>query len=73
MGVDGAKGLLAMNERGAYTMAQDEETSVVFGMPKEAIRIGATDKVVPLPRISQVIINAVQKPNKTLKQTFAGG
>ncbi len=60
MGMDGAKGLLAMKELGAYTMAQDEATSVVFGMPREAIKMGAANKVVPLQNVSQAIINALQ-------------
>ncbi len=60
MGMDGAKGLLAMKQLGAYTMAQDEATSVVFGMPREAIKMGAADKVVPLQNVSQAIINALQ-------------
>ena len=61
MGADGAKGLLEMKENGAYTIAQDEATSVVFGMPKEAIEMGAVDKVVPLPNISASVIQALQK------------
>jgi two-component system chemotaxis response regulator CheB len=60
MGCDGAKGLLAMKKQGAYTIAQDEQTCVVFGMPKEAIKIGAADKVVPLPNVSHAIINSLQ-------------
>lgn len=60
MGADGAKGLLAMNQNRAFTMAQDEETCVVFGMPKEAIKLGAADKVVPLHQIPQTIINALK-------------
>lgn len=60
MGMDGAKGLLEMKEHGAYTMAQDEATSIVFGMPKEAIKMGAADKVVPLQNVSQAIIDALQ-------------
>ena len=55
MGADGAEGLLAMKERGAYTIAQDEASCVVFGMPKEAIKRGATDKVLPLIRIPDEI------------------
>jgi two-component system chemotaxis response regulator CheB len=51
MGKDGAAGLLQMKESGARTIAQDEKTSVVFGMPKEAIRIGAADHVLPLQEI----------------------
>jgi two-component system, chemotaxis family, protein-glutamate methylesterase/glutaminase len=52
MGDDGAKGLLEMKQAGAKTIAQDEETSIVFGMPKEAIKLNAADKVLPLDRIS---------------------
>jgi two-component system, chemotaxis family, protein-glutamate methylesterase/glutaminase len=59
MGADGAKGLLAMKERGAYTIAQDEATCVVFGMPKEAIKSGAVDEIVPLPAIPQRILEAL--------------
>jgi len=55
MGADGAEGLLAMKERGAYTIAQDEASCVVFGMPKEAIRRGATHKVLPLTLIPEEI------------------
>jgi two-component system chemotaxis response regulator CheB len=56
MGVDGAKGLLQMKEAGARTVAQDEKSCVVFGMPKEAIRLGAVDRIVPLELISREII-----------------
>jgi two-component system chemotaxis response regulator CheB len=52
MGDDGAKGLLEMREAGAHTVAQDEETCVVFGMPKEAIRLGAAEAVLPLYEIA---------------------
>ncbi len=51
MGADGAKGLLAMRQAGAHTIAQDEATCVVFGMPKEAIKLGAACEVLPLPHI----------------------
>jgi two-component system chemotaxis response regulator CheB len=57
MGADGAKGLLAMRESGAYTLAQDEQSCVVFGMPKEAIKLDAVDEVVPLPAMAQTILN----------------
>jgi len=56
MGDDGARGLKEMQDSGATTFAQDEETCVVFGMPKEAIKLGAADKVVALQEIPQVII-----------------
>lgn len=52
MGDDGARGLLEMKEAGASTVAQDEETSVVFGMPLKAIEIGAVDKVAPLEKLA---------------------
>lgn len=55
MGADGADGMLAMKGQGAYTMAQDEASCVVFGMPKEAIKKGAVHKVLPLRRISEEI------------------
>jgi two-component system chemotaxis response regulator CheB len=52
MGDDGAQGLLEMKQAGATTIAQDEATCVVFGMPKEAIQRGAVDEVIPLPGIA---------------------
>ena len=64
MGADGAKGLLEMHEKGAYTLAQDEETCVVFGMPREAIRLGAVDEVVPIQHVPQAIINFLQRQEK---------
>jgi len=48
MGKDGALGMLEMKKAGAYNLAQDESSCVVFGMPKEAIAIGATHEVAPL-------------------------
>jgi len=56
MGDDGAQGLLEMKEAGAFTIAQDEATCVVFGMPKEAIKRGAVDKILPLPAIPREVI-----------------
>jgi len=56
MGDDGAKGLLELKEAGAYTIAQDESTSVVFGMPKVAIELGAAQKILPLGNISQFVV-----------------
>ena len=57
MGKDGAQGLLKMKEAGAATIAQDEKSCVVFGMPKEAIRVGAVDQVVSLDRISRTVLD----------------
>ena len=59
MGADGAQGMLRMKEAGAKTIAQNEESCVVFGMPKEAIKLGAVDRVVPLDRIPHEIVNLV--------------
>ncbi len=56
MGDDGARGLLEMKEAGAKTIAQDEKSCVVFGMPKEAIKINAADKILPLDKISTYLI-----------------
>ena len=55
MGDDGAKGMLEMKEQGAYTIAQDEATCVVFGMPKEAIKLGGVDRVAPLHEIAGLL------------------
>jgi two-component system chemotaxis response regulator CheB len=55
MGDDGARGLVEMREAGAFTVAQDEESSIVFGMPKEAIERGAAMKVLPLSGIASEI------------------
>ncbi|MBC8318403.1 MAG: chemotaxis response regulator protein-glutamate methylesterase [Desulfobulbaceae bacterium] len=57
MGRDGAEGMLKMHDAGAKTIAQDEKSCVVFGMPKEAIAAGGVDKVVPLQDISQAILD----------------
>jgi two-component system, chemotaxis family, protein-glutamate methylesterase/glutaminase len=56
MGNDGARGLLQMRQAGARTVAQDEATSVVFGMPKEAIKLGAVDRVLPVRSIPTEIL-----------------
>ena len=59
MGDDGAKGLLEMKQAGAKTVAQDEKTCVVFGMPKEAIKLGAVDKVLPLDSIASYVVRPI--------------
>ncbi len=56
MGDDGARGLYEMHEAGAKTIAQDEASSVVYGMPKEAVRLGGVDKSVPLDLIAREIM-----------------
>lgn len=57
MGKDGAQGLLNMRQAGAATIAQDEKTCIVFGMPKEAIDLGAAQVVKPLPQIAQTLLD----------------
>jgi len=56
MGDDGADGMAEMHAAGARCIAQDEATSVVFGMPKEAIARGGVDEVLPLPRIAPLVL-----------------
>lgn len=59
MGDDGAKGLKEMHEMGAKTLAQDEESCVVYGMPKEAVKLGAVDRSVPLSGVPLAIMSFV--------------
>lgn len=61
MGGDGAKEMLTMKQAGAFTIAQDEASCVVFGMPKEAIKAGAVDKVLPLDDIAGAILTHVSR------------
>lgn len=61
MGNDGAAGLKAMRDAGAITIAQDEQSCVVFGMPREAIKLGV-DKIVPLSDITRTVLQIVQEP-----------
>lgn len=56
MGDDGARGLKEMHDMGAHTLGQDEESCVVYGMPKEAVKLGAVNKAIPLNRIAQEIV-----------------
>ena len=59
MGKDGAKGLLAMHERGAYTLGQDEKSSVVYGMPMEAYKLGAVSRQGNLQQIPQYLLQRI--------------
>ncbi len=59
MGNDGAAGMLEMKQAGAYTMAQDEDSCVVFGMPKEAIKAGGVDEILPLSEIPAAMLAQV--------------
>ena len=56
MGDDGARGMLEMKEAGAFTIAQDEASCIVFGMPAEAIKLGGVDSVLPLPSIANEVV-----------------
>lgn len=60
MGKDGALGLKAMREAGAWTLAQDQASSVVFGMPREAIALGAADETLPLEQIAPRLVAALR-------------
>lgn len=61
MGGDGSRGLLRMKEAGAHTIAQDEASCVVFGMPKEAIKLGAAERIVPLQDVASAILTQVSR------------
>lgn len=61
MGKDGATGLLKMKEAGAQTLAQDERTCVVFGMPREAIIMGAVTRTLPLQEIPRALVEMVSR------------
>ena len=69
MGADGAAGMLAMHEAGARTIAQDEESCVVFGMPKEAIKLGGVDHIMPLNKIPQGIVNLLNQQKMAVART----
>ena len=56
MGDDGARGMLEMKDAGAYNIAQDEASCIVFGMPHEAIKHGGVDEVLPLDRIAGSVV-----------------
>jgi two-component system chemotaxis response regulator CheB len=60
MGADGAEGMLKMREAGARTIAQDEQSCVVFGMPKEAIKLGGAEKVGPLADITGMTLRMIE-------------
>jgi two-component system chemotaxis response regulator CheB len=60
MGRDGAEGLREIRQRGGHTIAQDESTSVIYGMPREAVSLGAAAEVLPLEQIAPALIRWVQ-------------
>ena len=59
MGRDGAEGMQAISQAGGTTIAQDEASSVVFGMPKEAIALGAVQQVLPVSDIAPCLIKTI--------------
>ncbi|MDH5570266.1 MAG: chemotaxis response regulator protein-glutamate methylesterase [Gammaproteobacteria bacterium] len=61
MGADGAKGMLEMKQQGAITVVQDEKTSVVWGMPGAAVKLGAVDEIVPLNKVAEKIMDYCRK------------
>ena len=67
MGRDGSQGLLTMHRAGAFTIAQDEATCVVFGMPREAIAAGAVDRVLPLCRVAMELAHIVDHEHPAAK------
>lgn len=69
MGADGAAGLLEMRHAGARTLAQDEASSVVFGMPMEAIKCGAAEHVVPLGQVAAKMLSLASRPRATATAT----
>ena len=65
MGKDGAIGMLEMRQAGAYNLAQDEASCVVFGMPREAIAVGAVDEIVPIQEMTQRVLNKLMQGGGT--------
>jgi two-component system chemotaxis response regulator CheB len=61
MGKDGARGMLAMHAAGAWTVAQDEASSIVYGMPREAVAIGAVSEVVQLQEIAERLLARLRR------------
>jgi two-component system chemotaxis response regulator CheB len=64
MGKDGAQGLLAMRQAGAWTIGQDQESCVVYGMPREAAAIGALDEVGSLREVGQRVLSRLRMTEK---------
>ncbi len=69
MGADGAKGMLEMKKAAAFNIAQDESTSVVFGMPREAILLNAVDRVLPLDQIPNALLERLASPSPKFRPT----
>ncbi|MEW6077359.1 MAG: chemotaxis response regulator protein-glutamate methylesterase [Thermodesulfobacteriota bacterium] len=71
MGDDGARGMREMHDTGAYTIAQDEVSCVVYGMPKEAVKMGGVDQVLPLNKIAAEVIRYYKKHTEYSIQTVS--
>lgn len=69
MGADGAAGLMNLRQSGATTIAQNEETCVVYGMPREAVRMGAAQHVLPLGEIGPFLEHGELEPAKSYAST----
>jgi two-component system chemotaxis response regulator CheB len=61
MGDDGAKGMLEMREAGSFNFVQDEKTCVVWGMPGQAVKVGAAELQVPLDKVAEQLLQAAKK------------
>lgn len=66
MGDDGARGLLELRNAGGYTIAEDESTAVVYGMPGAGMRLGAVSESIPLPRIARRLLELIAPPQENL-------
>ena len=67
MGDDGARGIREMRDAGAHTIAQDEKTSVVWGMPGSAVERGGVEQVLPLPKIAEAVLRCITADDKKRK------
>lgn len=67
MGADGVKGMMMMHKAGAHTIAQDQNSCVVFGMPREAIEAGCVDEIVPLQQISQRVLAFISSTGRSVR------
>ncbi|MEZ4232756.1 MAG: chemotaxis response regulator protein-glutamate methylesterase [Polyangiaceae bacterium] len=72
MGSDGAAGMLSMHKTGAHTIAQDQDTCVVYGMPKVAVEMGGVTEVLPLPRIAQAAVAALTAGDRHVRKVSNG-